>query len=141
MLSDADNFSEKLNWRIKVDNFTDRIDFERLIQQSAQRKPLGNAPKQHDLYLDETPEAIWAWELVSPSLYIEPASLLREVQKTRESLSSQAQLIQSLAKLITCIGKAKALSDLTSVTTQHAKYIKLVQKRKETTTKLQAKAL
>lgn len=98
-------------------------------------------PKHCDLYADSTPEAVWAWELTQPSLYIEPVPLYKETLSTRETVQSQANLIQSLHRLQQLILKAKQVSDLTGVSTAHARYIKLVQKRTETTAKLQAKAL
>lgn len=77
-----------------------QIDFERLLLMSAQRKAYGAPPKHHDLYADVTPEAIWSWELTSPSLYIEPASFLRELLSHREAMQSMAYPIQSLQKLV-----------------------------------------
>lgn len=91
---------------------------------SAQRKAYGDPPKHHDLYADETEEAVWAWELVQPSLFLEPISVLREVLKIRENLQSQSQLITSLSKVIRLIAKAKSIADLTNVSNAHAKYMK-----------------
>ena len=62
-----------------MESFLSKINFERVLLQSAQRKPYGAAPKHHDLYADETAEAIWSWELASPSLYLEPPTFLREI--------------------------------------------------------------
>jgi len=45
-------------------SFLAKIDFEALLLVSAQRKAYGDPPKHHDLYADETKEAVWAWELV-----------------------------------------------------------------------------
>lgn len=78
---------------------------------------------------------------MQPSLYIEPISRCREVMKIRENLQSQTQLIQSLAKLLKLIEKAKTVADLTGVSNAHAKYAKNLQKRQETVAKLSAKAL
>lgn len=77
-------------------NFLAKINFERVLLQSAQRKPYGEVPKHHDVYADETSNAIWSWELASPSLYLEPVTYLREVLSHRESMQSQASLINSL---------------------------------------------
>ena len=120
-------------------SFLDKINYERVLLQSAQRKPYGAAPRHHDLYADETPEAIWSWELATPSLYLEPANFLREVLQHRETMQSLANLTHSLQRLVRLIEKAKQVSDLTSVSTAQAKHNKLVQKRKETAAKLQAK--
>ena len=122
-------------------SYVDKINYERVLLQSAQRKPYGAAPRHHDLYADETPEAIWSWELATPSLYLDPATFLREVLQHRETMQSLANLIHSLQKLIRQIEKAKQVSDLTSVSTAQAKINKLVQKRKEISSKLQAKAM
>ncbi len=46
-----------------VTNFVGKIDFANLILMCAQRKSYGATPKQHDLYADETEEALWTWEL------------------------------------------------------------------------------
>jgi len=73
--------------------FFTKIDFDRILLTSAQRKPYGAAPKHHDLYADETPEAIWSWELATPSLYLEPAAFLRELHIYRETMQSLASLI------------------------------------------------
>ena len=124
-----------------MQTFLNKIDFDRVLLQSAQRKAYGAAPRHHDLYADETPEAIWSWELATPSLYLEPPAFLRDVIAHRETMQSLASVIQSLQKLLHHIQKAKQLADLTQVSASHAKYIKLVQKRNEMTTKLQAKAI
>lgn len=108
---------------------------------SALRKAYGAAPKHHDLYADETEAALWTWELTNPSIYIEPTSRLKDVLHLREQMQSSASLIQELQKLIAKIDKAKLQSDLTAVSAAHAKYIKVLQKRKETNAKLQAKAI
>lgn len=79
--------------------FVSKIDFDRVLLNSAQRKALGAPPKHHDLYADETPEAVWAWELTQSSLYIEPMGLLKETLAVRETVQSQASLIQALQKL------------------------------------------
>lgn len=50
-------------------------------------------------------------------------------------------MIQSMSKLLSLIAKAKSVVDLTGVSTAHAKYVKTLQKRKETVAKLSAKAL
>ena len=56
-------------------------------------------------------------------------------------MQSLANLIHSMQKLLRQIEKAKQVTDLTSVSTAQAKHNKLVQKRKETAAKLQAKAM
>ena len=121
--------------------FLAKINFDKVLLQSAQRKPYGEIPRHHDLYADETASALWSWELAQPSLYLEPATYLREVLQHRDSMQSLANIIHSMQKLLHQIGKAKQVSDLTSVSTAHAKHNKLVQKRKETAAKLQAKAM
>ena len=125
----------------RMQTFMSKIDFDRVLLQSAQRKAYGAAPRHHDLYADETPEAIWSWELATPSIYLEPPAFLRDVISHREVMQGLASIIQSLQKLMHHIQKAKQLADLTQVSASHAKYIKLVQKRNEMTTKLQAKAI
>ena len=93
-----------------------------------------------DLYADTSIAALWTWELASPALYLESAHL-KKVLSLRQSLSQQGQLIQSLAKLLKTIGKAKAASDLAKITTRHATYVKAIQKRNEATSKLREKQL
>lgn len=84
------------------------MNFEKVLLQSAQRKPYGEVPRHpHDLYADETASALWSWELASPSLYLEPPAYLREVLTYRDSMQSLANLIHSLQKLLHQIGKAK----------------------------------
>lgn len=94
----AINLSESRN-RSMLNAFVSKIDFDRVLLNSAQRKALGAPPKHHDLYADETPEAVWAWELTQSSLYIEPMGLLKETLAVRENVQSQASLIQALQKL------------------------------------------
>ena len=76
-----------------MNTFYNKIDFDRVLQLSAQRKAYGAAPKHHDLYADETVEAIWSWELATPSLYLEPQSYLKDVISFRESMQGFANLI------------------------------------------------
>ena len=77
-------------------NFLAKINFDKVLLQSAQRKPYGEMPRHHDLYADETADAIWSWELASPSLYLEPPAYLRDVLQHRDSMQSLANLIHSL---------------------------------------------
>jgi hypothetical protein len=133
-------FTERRD-KTTLTTFMAKIDFDKVLLTAAQRKALGKAPKHHDLYTDLTPEAVWVWELTTPSLYLEPASFLKQTLAVKESLSNLSGLIHALSKLQQLIHKAKAVADLTSVSTAHAKYIKLLQRRNEQTAKQQAKAM
>ena len=59
----------------------------------AQRKSHGATPKQHDLYVDETEEALWTWELTQPSLYLEPLTFVKDLNAHREAMQSFATVI------------------------------------------------
>jgi len=52
--------------------FVRKIDFDRVLHSAALRKAYGAPPKHIDLYADKTPEAIWAWELGTPTVYLDP---------------------------------------------------------------------
>ena len=121
--------------------FVARINFQKLLLSCAMRKAFGQPPKNADLYTDKTPGAVWAWELTTANLYLEPAALLRETLSTRETLSGLQGLIQSLNKLRSLIERAKTAADLPGVSAQHAKYIKLQQRRDEQKKKILAKEL
>jgi hypothetical protein len=71
----------------------ERIDFEKVLLSSALRKAYGAAPKHTDLYTDKTEEAVWAWELTTPTLYVEPPAFCREMMSVRETLIGLAGLI------------------------------------------------
>ena len=126
--------------RAQLDSFLARLDIDDLLVMNAQRKSYGQMPKQLDLYADTSIAALWTWELASPSLYLESAHL-KKVLSLRHSMSQQGHLIQSLAKLLKTIGKAKAASDLAKIQTRHATYVKAIQKRNEATSKLREKQL
>ena len=72
--------------KLLLQEFIVKIDFKKVLLKYAQRRAYGAPPKNHDLYSDETLEAIWAWELVTPTLFLEPPSFFREAQQVRESL-------------------------------------------------------
>lgn len=114
-----------LTLRRQLDSFLDSLDINDILMMNATRKSYGQTPKQFDLYADTSKAALWTWELASPGLYLEPAHL-KKVQSLRQSLSQQGHLIQSLAKLLKAIGKAKATSDLAKITTRHATYVKAI---------------
>lgn len=120
--------------------FIGKIDFDRVLLSAALRKAYGAPPKHIDLYADKTPEAVWAWELGTPTVYIDPQSLLKETLAVRETLQCLAGLIQSLQKLQALVVKAKSTADLTAISNAHAKYIKLQQRMGEQKKKLLAKA-
>ena len=52
--------------------FVAKIDFDRVLLSAALRKAYGAPPKHIDLYADKSPEAIWAWELGTPAVYLDP---------------------------------------------------------------------
>ena len=91
----AQNFTKVTEIKLMT-NFLAKINFDKVLLQSAQRKPYGEMPRHHDLYADETADAIWSWELASPSLYLEPPAYLRDVLQHRDSMQSLANLIHSL---------------------------------------------
>ena len=66
--------------------FMTQLDLNDLLLMNAQRKSYGNAPKQFDLYTDETDAALWTWELAQPSLYLDSA-YLKSVTNLRSSLN------------------------------------------------------
>ena len=121
--------------------FEAKINFEKLLLSSAMRKAYGMVPKNADLYTDKTPEAVWTWELTTANLYLEPLAILKETLSTRETLSCLGGLITSLRKLQSLIEKAKKEADLPGMSSAHAKYIKLQQRRDEQKKKLLAKEL
>ena len=105
------------------------------------RKAYGQPPKNADLYTDKTAGAVWSWELTTANLYLEPVALLRETLSSRETMSCLQGLIQALNKLRSLIERAKSATDLPGVSAQHAKFIKLQQRRDEQKKKLLAKQL
>ena len=76
-----------------VSKFVGQIDFSNLILMCAQRKSYGATPRQHDLYVDETADALWTWELTQPSLYLEPLSFVKDLNAHREAMMSHGTLI------------------------------------------------
>ena len=63
-----------------------QLDLNELLLMNAQRKTYGNAPKQFDLYTDETDAALWTWELTQPSLFLD-STYNKSVTNIRSSLN------------------------------------------------------
>ena len=108
---------------------------------SAQREHYGSPPKAYDLYTDNTSQACWSWKLASPQIHLTSPADRSQSQNLTKSLQSSGQLAKALSQLISAISKAKKATDVTNISTQHAKYIKILQKRNEQMSVLKAKQL
>jgi len=61
-----------------IEIFMAIVDFDNLLLLNAQRKSYGVPPKNFNLWEDESEEAVWAWELVAPSLHLANAYILKK---------------------------------------------------------------
>ncbi|TNV71357.1 hypothetical protein FGO68_gene12227 [Halteria grandinella] len=97
------------------------------VSQCAERKSYGIKSKDAILYIDESADALWHWELFNFSFL--PASLQQDIVFIRSQRATLFSKAKSLAKLLTLIDKAASYeNDLPRIIEEYEKYNKIVRK-------------
>ena len=98
-----------------------------IICSNAERKFYGVKDKDAITYIDESPNALWNWELTNSSLL--PLTTQKQNLASRNILSAIASKSKALDKLIRLIDKANSIErDLPRIVEEYEKYNKIVRK-------------
>lgn len=97
-----------------------------LICCNAERKTYGIKAKDAILYEDESPTALWCWEISNTLLL--PAHLQKSLPNVRLQKASTSQKIKSLDKMLSIIEKARTEKDIPRIVEEYEKYNKVLRK-------------